>query len=159
MRDIRRSKRFVGIMLGLILLSFLNLTQESVSGYPEYADKDSVQCESETYLMQAGQSTVRVDRLSAAKSSVDDVITRERNATKVTTIRFIAVVYSLFFALQVVYRSVIRCYGSHMIALWENITYIHEIDGKKENAILYTLQGSMVLQEAFSWKKIEQVTG
>lgn len=138
MLDIRRSKRFVGIMLGLILLSFLSLAQESISGYPEYAYRDMVQCEAKMHLTQVGESVVRVDRVSEAKSSMDDVITRERNTTQVTAIRFIVVVYSLFFAVQVVYRSVIRCYGSHMIALWENITYIHEIDGKKGNTILYT---------------------
>ena len=139
MLDIRRNKLFVGIMLALILLSFFYGTQENIAGYPEYAFSETMHSESQIQLMQVGEPVVRVDRVSAAKSEMDDVITREQKTTQVTIVRFLVVVCILLFAVQEVYRIAIRRFGCHMIALWENITYIHQIDGEKDDAILYTL--------------------
>lgn len=139
MLDIRRSKLFVGIMLALILLSFFYVAQENIAGYPEYTFAETIQSESQIQLMQVERSVVRVDRVSAAKGELDEVITREQRTTQVITVRFLVVVCVLLFAVQEVYRIAIRHFGCHMIALWENIIYIHQIDGEKEGVILYTL--------------------
>lgn len=77
------------------------------------------------------------DRLAAPQSSMDDIVIKEQRSGRGATVRFIAIVFVLFHAVRVVYRAAIRRYGKQLIRLWQNIVYIHQIDGKKGNGLLY----------------------
>lgn len=73
------------------------------------------------------------DSISLAKKAAEDILTREQKQSQTRTLlmRFLVVVFALVLAVCVSCRILIRRYGCHMIAVWQNITYIHQVDGKK----------------------------
>lgn len=77
------------------------------------------------------------DSISLTKKAEEDIVTREQNQpqTRTLLIRFLAIVFMLVLAVRVTYRILIRRYGCHMIKVWQNIIYIHQVDGKKGERI------------------------
>lgn len=136
MLDIRKCRKLIGIMLALILLSFFDVERQDVSAqtlpeasYIEHSEK-------EVMLTCAKQLPSGVDKFVPVENKTDKLITREEKPSHAPLVRFIAVVTVLFFAIQVVYHATIHRYGCHMIDVWENIIYIHQMDGKKKEGLL-----------------------
>lgn len=75
-------------------------------------------------------------RISLARELLEDIVTREQNAARAQLIRFWAMAFVIAFIVCVAYRAAIRRFGSQMIALWQNIYYIHQVDGKKGKRFL-----------------------
>lgn len=141
MSDIRNCKKMAGIMLAVILLTFFGVIQEKlpVDTVVETVDAEqSVTGAAKNEIADAHEIPDEETRITASKSTLDEVVTREQKTEHVISIRFIAVMCTLFCAIQVVYRITLRRFGCRMIALWENILYIHQIDGAKGNDLLYT---------------------
>lgn len=141
MSDIRNCKKMAGIMLAVILLTFFGVIQEKLpvnTVVEMFGAEQSITDAAEDEIASACKMPDRETRITASKTTLDEVVTREQKTVHVMPIRFIAVVCALFCAIRVVYRITIRRFGCRMIALWENILYIHQIDGAKGNDLLYT---------------------
>ena len=139
MRAIRRREVLIGVMLVMILLSFFSTAKERISGFAEYTistHAGCIGCEEERIYQQA--SARPAARIVDAKDTLDDVIMREQKTVRSIVVRFLVIVLVLFYVIRAVYRMTIRRFGCHMIILWENICYIHKVDGEKENRLLYT---------------------
>lgn len=141
MSDIRNSGRLVGIMLAVILLSFFGATQEKLPGNTIVRMSEAESGGTDTVITvatDAGKASDCETKIIAIKGMLDDVVMSEQKTVHVMPIRFIAVVCALLCAIWIVYCIAIRRFGGRMIALWENIVYIHQIDGEKGNACLDT---------------------
>lgn len=139
MPDIRNCKKMVGIVIAVVLLSFFGAIQERLPVNTAAELLGAEQCAvdaADNRIAGTGEKTDRGTRITAAKSMLDEVVTREQKTTRVMPIRFIAVVCMFLCAIWVVYRITIRRFSCRMIDLWENIIYIHQIDGAKENVLL-----------------------
>lgn len=141
MLDIRSCKKMIGILIAVVLLSFFGVVQEKMPVNTAAEMLGTRQCA--TYILENESADVaeipdRGTRITTAKSMLDEVMMRQQRTTRVIQIRFIAVVCMLLCAIWVVYRITIRRFGCLMIDLWENITYIHQIDGAKGKGLLYT---------------------
>lgn len=154
MSDIRKHKWLIHILTVLVLLSFLHsapvfaqISAELVPGYDAvgkvaeagFTEAAVVGAEEAGNLRPAtisagDDSQARgTDSISLARKATEDLVTREQKQSQTRTLlmRFLAVVFALILAVRVTYRILIRRYGCHMIAVWQNITYIHQMDGKK----------------------------
>lgn len=141
MSDIRNCKKIAGIMLAAILLTFFSVIQEKlpVNTVDEMLETEwGISYAAGDEIAGAREMPGRETEITTPKSILDEVVARGQKPVHVMTIRFIAVVCTLFCAIRVVYRIAIRRFGCRMIALWENILYIHQIDGSKGNDLLYT---------------------
>ena len=141
MTDIRNCKKMIGIMIAVVLLSFFGATQEKLPVNTVVETLSAEQCATDVVdnrIAGTGEIPDRGTRITAAKSMLDEAVTREQKTTRVMPIRFLAVVCMLLCAIWVVYRITIRRFGCRMIDLWENIIYINQIDGAKGNVLLYT---------------------
>lgn len=141
MPDIRACKKMVGIMLAVILLSFFGAIQEKMPVNTETELLGAESCVADTAdngIADAGKRPAGETRITAAKSMPQEAVIREQKTIRVMPIRFLAVVCMLLCAIWVVYRITIWRFGCRMIDLWENIIYIHQIDGAKGNVLLYT---------------------
>lgn len=158
MLDIRKYKKLIGIILALILLSFFDATRQDVSAHTahivtvvEHGNGNAV------LLATADNAPSGIDKFVAVESQIDEAITQEEKSAHEPLVRFIAVVFALFFAIQVVYHTTIRRYGCHMIDVWENVIYIHQIDGKKKNAFLRNETTNVLITGGNLWRKIKYV--
>ena len=137
MLDIKRYKKLFGIVVVLVLLSFFDTARESV-----VTDTVPVALQEENHgeimCLAADEVEEDIDRVLPAKTQIDEFVAREPEAMHDASMRFVAVVSVLLCMMQFCCRVIIRYFGSRMIALWENIIYIHQIDGKKGRALLYT---------------------
>lgn len=138
MLDIKKCKRFIGIMMAFVLLSFFACVKERVPLDVAHIVTEAEQFADERILASVSETSVPEAKLTAVKNTMDDVVLRKQNSTSVTLVRCLVVAFMLLCVFQVAYRATIRRFGSHMIALWENICYIHQIDGEKGNVLLYT---------------------
>ncbi len=142
MPDIRKYKGLLGLALVVVLLSFFYVAPSNAK-----LGADMVVTWSQTEVDSASQhvgdahamvlSSVESSipenaaRISPVQSPMEEFVNREQNAASVQLARFLAVAIIIIFVAHVTFRTVIRRYGYHMIDLWENIVYIHEVDGKK----------------------------
>ncbi len=141
MLDSRNCKKMIGIMIAVVLLSFFGATQEKMPVNTAAELLGAELCGTDAAdngIAGTRETPDRGTRITAAKSMLDEAVTREQKTTRVMPIRFIAVVCMLLCAMWVVCRITIRRFGCRMIDLWENIIYIHQIDGAKGNVLLYT---------------------
>lgn len=76
------------------------------------------------------------DSITAVRNVLDEIATREQHAPRILIGRFLAVMLVLILFVHVICGIVMRRYGCHMIDLWENINYIHLVDGKKDAPFL-----------------------
>lgn len=76
------------------------------------------------------------DSITAVRTVLDEIATREQHAPRILIVRFLAVMSILILFVHVICGILMRRYGCHMIELWENIYYIHLIDGKKDAPFL-----------------------
>lgn len=76
------------------------------------------------------------DSITAARTEVDEIATREQHAPRILIVRFLAVMSMQLLLIHMICGILMRRYGCHMIDLWENIYYIHLVDGKKDAPFL-----------------------
>lgn len=76
--------------------------------------------------------------ISLAGMVLDEIVTKEQLTTRTLLLRFFIVIYLFILSVTAACRIAIRRFSGHMIPVWENIYYIHQVDGKKEKALLYT---------------------
>lgn len=138
MLDIRKCRKLIGIILALILLSFFDAERQDVSAQTLYGASQSVRSENVVLLTCAKQLPSGVDKFVPVENKTDKAITQGEKPTNAPLIRFIAIVTALFFAIQIIYHATIHRYGCHMIDVWENVAYIHQIDGKKKMTFCVT---------------------
>lgn len=141
MPDIRKYKWLFGLLTVFVLLSFLYSAPvfEQVLERGCLSDPTAMDIEDARLLrpatISAGDSNLArgTDSISVTKKAAEDIVTREQNQPQTRTLlmRFLAIMFLLVLAVRVTYRMLMRRYGCHMIALWQNITYIHQVDGKK----------------------------
>lgn len=136
MRDIRKYRKLIFMMLAWLLLSFFDMAGQNISAQTLYGAANQEYSENEAFLVGTKQVPNGVDKFVPVENKVEEVITQTEKPSHELTIRFIAIVTALFFAILVIYHATIHRYGCHMIEVWENIIYIHQIDGKKRGALL-----------------------
>lgn len=136
-RDIRKYRKLIYMMLAWFLLSFFDMAGQEISAQTLCGASVSGYCENEVLLVGTKQVPNGVDKFVPVGNKTEEVITQTEKTSHELTMRFIAIVTALFFAIQVIYHATIHRYGCHMIDVWENIIYIHQIDGKKRGVLLY----------------------
>lgn len=136
MHNISKYRKLICLMLAWFLLSFFDMTGQSVSAQSFCGNVNPDSMGDEILLVCTKQVPNGVDKFVQVESKTDEVMTQTENASHDLVIRFIAIVTALFFAIQVIYHATIHRYGCHMIDVWENIIYIHQIDGKKRGVLL-----------------------
>lgn len=151
MPDIRKCRWLLGLVTVFVLLSFLHtvpffavapadiaLGYDAVwaaeAGFAEMAAREP----GEPGFLRADAITARdnslpggMDSIFPAKAAAENIVTREQTRTRTLLIRFVVIVFTLILAVRVICRILSRRYGCHMIEVWQNIYYIHQVDGKK----------------------------
>lgn len=136
MRDISKYRKLICMMLAWFLLSFFDMAGQSVSAQSLGDTVSHGSSENEALLICTKQVPNGVDKFVKIESKTSEVMSKKENVSHDLVIRFIAIVTALFFAIQVIYHTTLHRYGCHMIDVWENIIYIHQIDGKKRGVLL-----------------------
>lgn len=137
MPDFRKWKGLLILAVTLVLLSFFYsspiFAETRIGGLLQAEAELTHNAKAETVQLTSGQHGAEADaaRISLPKTLMEDVMTKEQRVMRTLLERFWIVAFVLTVVECVFYRGVIRRYGHHMIALWENINYIHEVDGKK----------------------------
>lgn len=153
MPDIRKCKGLLGLALTLVLLSFFYSSPAfSDLGYGIIKEEKAVPGAGAEALqlheneeagvnlsgvrpatLTAGESGMpdHTARISLARTLLDELLARDHKIVRSLLARFLLITVIAIFMLQVASRMLIRRYGYHMIELWQNINYIHEVDGKK----------------------------
>lgn len=148
MRKIRKHRCLFGLWMVIVLLSFfssaalgpdLKADRNLQSSFADSGGKAILMDEgvegrlTSPAMIDAGDCRLPegTGRISLARALLNDIVTREQNVTRTLLMRFWAAVFVAAFIVWVAYRAIIRRFGSHMIALWQNIYYIHQVDGKK----------------------------
>lgn len=161
MFDIGKHKRLLVFMTMLVLLSFFSSapsfsgniegmlreqstasagTEDSVwmdtaeSGCPGQGVRNTPEDRISTpVVLSAGDCNLPdgTDSISLARRLLEDIAAREQNTTRALSIRFWVIALIIALYVCVIYRVTIRRYGCHMIVVWQNIYYIHQVDGKK----------------------------
>lgn len=132
MPDVRKCKWLLGLLGVLVLLSFLHAAPAFAQSLADIAPENRT---IDLATISAGDKNLPsgMDSISLVKKAVEDIVTREQNQNQTRTllIRFVAIVFILILVVCVICRILIRRYGCHMIEVWQNIYYIHQVDGKK----------------------------
>lgn len=136
MQDIRKYRKLICMMLAWLLLSFFDMARQDVSAQTLCEAVSLGHSANEVVLVCTKQVPNGVDKFVPVENKTDEVMTQAEKPSREVTIRFVAIVTVLFFAIQVTYHTTIHRYGCHMIDVWENIIYIHQIDGKKKGVLL-----------------------
>lgn len=153
MKGIRKHKGLLWLVAAFVLLSFFYMAPvmvreasvESLNADGIYAQRDVLDMSemAGTVLSNAmilhgvpGRPEACPGNISAARTMLDEIATREQQAPRILLVRFLAVVSLLILFVRVICRQLIRRYGCHMIDLWQNIYYIHQVDGKKGKRLL-----------------------
>lgn len=142
MPDIRKCKGLLGLVLVIVLLSFfysafnnLNIKADIAVAWNETGEEEWDQDEKTSHTVMLTSAENRLPesaaRIMPAPSTMKEFESREQNASDTQLVRFLTVALIILFVAHVTLWTVIRHYGYRMIALWENIVYIHEVDGKK----------------------------
>lgn len=76
--------------------------------------------------------------VSLARILLNEIAARGQQATRTFLVRFFAVLTVIILCISSACRIAMRRFSVRMIPVWENIYYIHQMDGEKGNAILYT---------------------
>ena len=66
-----------------------------------------------------------------ARTTQSDAVLGEQGQSRFQILRFLVEVYVLIVIPAVILHMALKRFGSHMIMLWQNIKYIHLVDGKK----------------------------
>lgn len=153
MKKIRKHKGLLWLMAAFVLLSFLYMAPVMVKrASEELTDADGIYKEQNLSDLSGMAGSVisnamtlhgAADRpeacpgnLSAARTMLDEIAAREQQAPRILLVRFLAVAALLILCVRVICRLLIRRYGCHMIKVWQNIYYIHQVDGKKGKRLL-----------------------
>lgn len=126
----------------------LDLTADGLMGYEiegHYAD-GAGGCDVEEY--QAGRLTgpeiaerqacglpEETPAATLARTTQSEAALGEQNQSRFQILRFLVEVYVLLMIPAVILHMALKRFGSHMIILWQNIKYIHLVDGKKAKRI------------------------
>ena len=70
-----------------------------------------------------------------ARTTQSEAALGEQNQSRLQILRFLVEVYVLLMIPAVILHMALKRFSSHMIILWQNIKYIHLIDGKKAKRI------------------------
>lgn len=70
-----------------------------------------------------------------ARTTQSEAALGEQNQSRFQMLRFLVEVYVLLMIPAVILRMALKRFSSHMIILWQNIKYIHLVDGKKAKRI------------------------
>lgn len=142
MLDIRKYKGLLGLTLAVVLLSFIYVAPNNAKlGFGMAMAWNLTEADGASYgvgdihaiVLSSAESRIPENpaRIFPVQESMEEFVNREQNAASVQLARFLAVAIIIIFVAHVTFRTIIRRYGYHMIDLWENIVYIHEVDGKK----------------------------
>lgn len=83
-----------------------------------------------------------------ARTTQSEAALGEQNQSRFQMLRFLVEVYVLLMIPAVILHMALKRFSSHMIILWQNIKYIHLVDGKKAKRIP-VIDKKMILQEAY----------
>lgn len=128
MPDIRRYKIFLYFVTVFVLLSFFAVQPTAVDFEVHRMGAAAVLC------TPGGVQTEDFNMILPARHLLEDIAEREKASTHILLLRFLMVTFAVFLLFCALYRMMIRRFGGHMIALWQNIHYIHQIDGEKDSA-------------------------
>lgn len=141
-----KSRGLLGFMMALILLSFFYVTPVQANARADILRKDmSVQTEAECHPLdemtaRAAALTLpdvgfpeETARITLIRELMDEILimTREQQGARTLLLRFLALVVIVILMVYIICRQLCRRYGYHMIPHWQNINYIHKVDGKK----------------------------
>lgn len=154
MKNSRRYKSWLCLMAAIVLSSFFYMapimTEDAASQIQTAETARMEQTLADTQGMPEGnviRGTVVLhgassrpdsypDTITAARNVLDEAATKEQHAPRVLIGRFLAVMLMLILFVHMICVILMRRYGCHMIDLWENIYYIHLVDGKKDAPFL-----------------------
>ena len=149
MSYVGKSRGLLGFMMALILLSFFyavpvpagapagligktkSAQTESVHTYPDGATSKVATLTSPDDRLPEGAA-----RISLARTMMDEIMAREQQGARTMLLRFLAIVMLVILLMGAICQQLCRRYGYHMIPHWQNINYIHEVDGKKGERFL-----------------------
>lgn len=141
-----KSRGLLGFVMALILLSFFYVSPVQAGAKAGLIGKTmSVQTESECtcpdgVTTRAAALTLpdvrfpeETARITLIREMMDEImiLTREQQGARTLLLRFLAIVVLVILMVHMICRQLCRRYGYHMIPHWQNINYIHEVDGKK----------------------------
>ena len=145
MSYISKSKGLLGFLMALILLSFfcvcpvrggmsvaMKSAQASIdAGEDVRTYQDSFISKGATLTSTDTRLPEGAARISLARMMMDEIVMREQHAARTLLLRFLPIVMIVILLIHLICQQLCRRYGYHMIPHWQNITYIHEVDGKK----------------------------
>ena len=125
-----------------------NLTTEELMGYgieEHYADvaggSDGAEYQADRLMKPeiAGHQTCSLPEetpaATLARTTQSEAALGEQNQSRFQILRFLVEVYVLLMIPAVILHMALKRFSSHMIMLWQNIKYIHLVDGKKAKRI------------------------
>ncbi len=159
MRDIRKRKYFIYAVIGAVLLSFIHLASEGIdaaasdflsdrfgadnlygtfpSGIevsdPSFGSNAAAEKLTEPELTETLTYQLPEDHYSinAGRAETGDAAAGEARSGRHHGLRFLAVIFLMVLLSCALLRAVAIYFGSCAIRLWQNIYYIHRVDGKK----------------------------
>lgn len=137
MSYISKSKGLLGFVMAFILLSFFYIVPVQ-AGAKAVLIGDEVCTVQDREPERAAKLTspdARLPegaaRISLARTMMDEIVMREQHGARTLLLRFLAIVMVVILLMGAICQQLCRRYGYHMIPHWQNINYIHEVDGKK----------------------------
>lgn len=125
-----------------------NLTTEGLMGYgiEDYGTDVAGESDVEEYQVdrlmgpeiiehQACSLPEETPAATLARTTQSEAALGEQNQSRLQILRFLVEVYVLLMIPAVILHMALKRFSSHMIILWQNIKYIHLVDGKKAKRI------------------------
>lgn len=153
MIKIGKHKYLLCMMAAIVLLTFLYMasgvegyaaalgqttenicTERTSAGVQKAADREI--SDAMLLLGMPGRADACPDSITAVRTALDEVTAREQQTLRILIGRFLAEMLVLVWLVHLICGILMRRYGCRMIDLWENIYYIHLVDGKKDAPFL-----------------------
>ena len=143
MPDIRKRKGFVFFMMIIILLSFVRAVSVESPVTTSMVQTETAEGKRTVTFEAAGDTRVDFsgtlvyrapsgrERISEGRMEMQETEGRTTRSRRYQSFRFLAVAFVMFLLPQVVVHLFLTHFSSSFIEIWENIQYIHWVDGKK----------------------------
>ena len=159
MQRVKQHKWFLFILIGFIVISFFQFLPQTDTLHLYEKTPQSFELTAGGLLKygiegqnadQAGECELEeyhIDRLTGpeiaeetpaatlARTTQSEAALGEQNQSRFQMLRFLVEVYVLLMIPAVILHMALKRFSSHMIILWQNIKYIHLVDGKKAKRI------------------------
>lgn len=149
MQSVKKHKWILFFLIGFMIISFfqflpqtdtlhLEKTSQNLKLAADILPDGGIEQYQTDWLMEPGiaehQACNVPENIPAsafARTTQSDAVLGEQGQSRFQILRFLVEVYVLIVIPAVILHMALKRFGSHMIMLWQNIKYIHLVDGKK----------------------------